>query len=136
MEQNWYTINTLDMFFKMASNQLSQVKEQYDSLLAVKDKPHVLDDQIIERVIKCYTDQKELLTPERKQFEKWEKEEKLSTTQKEKINKAYEIIDKKGKIIDDILLLSKELEKGTIDKIMAKDDIELGLEFLMKGFKL
>jgi hypothetical protein len=27
----------------------------------------------------------------------------------------------------------KELEKGTSDKILDKDDIELGLEFLMKN---
>jgi len=136
MKQNYYPIKDLDMFCKMNSGQLLQVKEQYDSLLAVKDKPHVLDDYTVERVIICYTEQKELLKPERKQFEKWEKEENLNITQKEKINEAYKIIDEKEKIIDNILLLAKELEKGTIDKIMSKSDLELGLEFLMKGFKL
>lgn len=134
MEQNWYAINNLDVFYKMLSDGLSQVKEQYRSLLAVKDKPHVLDDYTVERVIKCYTEKKELLAPERNQFEKWEKEEKLNTMQKEKISKTYEILEEK--VIDNILSLSKELEKSTIDKILAKDDMELGLEFLMKGFKL
>ena len=120
----------------MNSNQLLEVKKQYESLLAVKDKPHVLDDETVQRVIKCYTGQKELLEPERKQFVKWEKEEKLNTTQKEKIKKAYENLDKKEKIINDILSLTKELEKGTINKLMAKSDLELGIEFLSKGFKL
>lgn len=136
MEQNYYPISNLNTFCKMNSNQLLEVKKQYESLLAVKDKPHVLDDETVQRVIKCYTGQKELLEPERKQFVKWEKEEKLNTTQKEKIKKAYENLDKKEKIINDILSLTKELEKGTINKLMAKSDLELGIEFLSKGFKL
>jgi len=135
MKQNYYPVSNLDVFCKMNSDQLLQVKEQYDSLLAVKDKPYVLDDYTVKRVIKCYIEQKELLKPERKQFEKWEKEENLNITQKDKINEAYNIIYEKEKIIDKILLLAKELETGTIDKIMNKSDIELGLEFLMKGFK-
>jgi len=36
------------------------------------------------------------------------------------------------KVVDDILALADELGRGTIEKVMAKDDMELGLEFLLR----
>jgi hypothetical protein len=33
-----------------------------------------------------------------------------------------------------VLTLARELSKGTIDKVMAKSDVELGLEILIKGW--
>ena len=34
-----------------------------------------------------------------------------------------------------VFALARELSKGTIEKVMAKSDEELGLEFLMGTFK-
>jgi len=35
-------------------------------------------------------------------------------------------------VVDDILALADELGRGTIEKVLAKDDIEVGLEMLMR----
>ena len=36
-------------------------------------------------------------------------------------------------VLDDILKLAKELQQGTIERVLAKSDLELGIEVLMRG---
>jgi len=40
-----------------------------------------------------------------------------------------------GGCIDSILSLAEELKEGTIEKVLAKSDLELGLEFLLSKGK-
>jgi len=36
------------------------------------------------------------------------------------------------KVVDDILALAEELGRGTIETVLAKDDMDLGLEMLQR----
>ena len=38
-------------------------------------------------------------------------------------------------VITSILPLADEVKERTIEKVMAKSDVELGLEFLMRGWQ-
>ena len=53
-EFRWYPIDKLPMFENMLSESIAYTKEQYDLFLQAKDKPHVLDDSIINRDVKVF----------------------------------------------------------------------------------
>jgi hypothetical protein len=46
------------------------------------------------------------------------------------------VLAKLHEVADAILALAEELRQGTIDRILSKSDVELGLEFLMGKRKL
>ncbi len=38
-------------------------------------------------------------------------------------------------VLTDILALANELKHGTIEKVLAKSDLEMGIEALLRGIK-
>ena len=133
-QPNWQPISQLPLIANMMDGQLETVEEQYGNLLKAKDRPHVLDDYDIQRIIRVYTEQAEFIEVYEKQLQRWYKKvEKLTPAQRHEIERLQKQITPWRRVVTDILELAKELEKGTIDKVMAKSDLELGLEALLKG---
>lgn len=108
-------------------------EEQYQTLLQAKDKPHVLDDFTVNRVTKVFSDAKQDLPLFDEQLRRWSSE-KLTTSQRQEVVKLKTQMVKLHEVVDNVLALASELSKGTIEKVMAKSDEELGLEYLMKMF--
>ena len=55
-EPNWQPISALSMIADMIDGQLEESQEQYTTLLETQQKPHVLDEYTVHRVIQVYTD--------------------------------------------------------------------------------
>jgi hypothetical protein len=49
----------------------------------------------------------------------------------DEVDRLTEQVDRRRTVIDSILSLAEQLKQGTIEKVLAKSDLELGLEFLL-----
>ena len=108
-------------------------EEQYQTLLQAKNKPHVLDDFTISRIVEVFTTAKQDLPLFDEQLRRWGSE-KVTTAQHQEIIRLKAQMQKIHEVVDNILTLADQLGKGTIEKVLAKSDEELGLEALMKMF--
>jgi len=113
---------------------LESAREQYQTLLPAKAKPHVLDDYTVNRVKKVTTSQQKDLWLFDEQLTRW-KSGKLTGEQRTEVERLVGQMKKLREQITVILALADDLAKGTIEKIMGKSDAELGLEFLLGQLK-
>lgn len=62
---NWQPLSMLPMMTDMVAGMLDEVNTQIQSLRAAQEKPHVLDDYTVGRVLKVYGEQQDLLYVQR-----------------------------------------------------------------------
>ena len=70
-EPNWQSISQLPLIASMVDGVLVNTEEQYQTFSEVKDRPHVLDDDIVNRAIKLYQAQIDDLWFYEEQFARW-----------------------------------------------------------------
>lgn len=131
----WRPLGDLPLIASMIDGMLADTQEQYQNLLAVKDRPHVLDTPLVERIEAVYTTQAGDFWLYEEQLAHWRRES-LSEAQGREITRLEERFGELRAVNDRILALAAEFKEGTIDKILAKDDIELAFEFLSGKRKL
>ena len=71
------------MFSSLIDEQLEHDLGQYASLKKAKDRPHILDDEIVNRIVKLYTEAEDLVWCYREQLKRWRMEK---PTQKQLTN--------------------------------------------------
>ena len=129
---NWHPISMLPTIAGIIDGELVDAEEHYATLLQVREKPHVLDDATVERSIKVHTEQLEFTLVFREQLDRWCRTD-LTTHEREENARLSVQLELLRKVLTNILALADELKDGTIDKILAKTDLELGIELLLRG---
>jgi len=129
----WQPITMLPTLARNIDGMVESDVEQYQNLLQARGKPHVLDDFTVNRVKQVFGKQREDFHLFEEQLQRWGSEE-LTETQRTEVTRLVEQMKKLRENNTKVLELADELGKGTIEKIMAKSDEELGLEYLMKMF--
>ena len=114
----------------MIDGLLDEVEQQYGNLQSCRPQPHVLDDYTVDRVVKVYTEQAGDVALYARQLSRW-KRLNLTPSQREEVNRLAEQIPTIRERISAILALAEELKGGTIETVLGKSDLELGLEFLL-----
>jgi hypothetical protein len=122
---------TLAMVATHIDGMLQADREQYETLLQAKPKPHVLDDFTINRVIAAFTTQRNDFGLFDQQLQRWAALP-LTDDQRREVERLMEQMRLLRENNEQVLTLARELSKGTIEKVMAKSDVELGLEFLLQ----
>jgi len=135
IQQQFHPISMLPVFTDMIDGMLESSLEQLDNMGLVIDKPHVLDDATLKRMITLYTEQLEDQQLFLNQMERW-KQEKLSDTELVEVNRLLSQSENLKETNEKILKLSRSIEHATIDKIIAMDDGELALSVLSGKIKL
>ena len=130
----WHLISMLPTIATHIDGMLKAAQEQYQSLLLVKAKPHVLDDYTVNRVKKVFTEQQNDLWLFEEQLARW-KSGSLTGEQRTEVERLQGQMKKLREQVAAILALADELAKGTIENVMAKSDGELGFEFLLNQLK-
>ena len=133
-EPQWQPLSQLPLFSTMVNGMLASAEEQHQLFSEAKEKPHVLDDAIVERATKLYTEQLDTLWLYEQQFERWQNEH-LTDSQSQEINRLSNQLARIKELSAGILALLDEIKKGTINRILEKSDLELGLEFFLKNMK-
>ncbi|KFN04747.1 hypothetical protein D0U04_23685 [Bacillus clarus] len=131
-QPNWQPIQNLPIIANLIDGQSSDAKEQYINLLEARNKPHVLNDAIIQRTIHVYTEQREFAWIFEEQLSKWKKEERLTPIEQSEIERLQGQVQQLHHTLNDILALTEKLKEGTYEKVMAKSDSQLGVESLQK----
>src|SRR5712691_11822761 len=90
-------------------------------------------DSTINRVIAAFTTQRNDFGLFDQQLQRWQAG-LLTNDQRREVERLVEQMRLLRENNEQVLALARELSKGTIDKVMAKSDAELGLEMLMKNW--
>jgi hypothetical protein len=114
----------------MLDDFLDEVEKQHANLHACRSKPHVLDDHTVGRVIKVYSAQAEDLWLYEEQLYRW-KSLNLTRQQRQEVDRLAVLVPTIRERVTAILALAEEFKRGTIDSVLAKSDLELGLETLL-----
>ena len=132
---NWQPISALPLIGSMIDGLLDEVEKQNANLEAGRAKPYVFDNYTIGRVLKVYSDQAEDLWLYEGQLARW-KALNLTPSQRQEVDRLAAQIPTIRERITAILALAEELKGSTIETIMAKSDLELGLEVRLGKRKL
>lgn len=131
-EPNWQPITNLPMIADMIDGQVAEAQKQYTELLAARKIPYVLDNYTVDRIIKVFKEQQDFIWIYEKQLSRWQADNP-SISQMDEITRLQEQVKKWSGILIDILALAETLKSGTIEKMMTKSDLELGMEFIKKS---
>jgi hypothetical protein len=104
-------------------------EEQLVNLQQAEARPHVLDNATVDRLIRVYTEQKNDLWPYEEQLGRWKKQSP-TVAQGAKIARLEQRLGRLRTLIDELLARGQQLRPYTIDMVLAKSDIELGLDVL------
>ncbi len=127
----WQPSSEIFLVGTMIDGMLRGAQEQYQTLLEARPKPHVLDDFTVGRVVDVFTEQRDGLWLWDEQLKRWATEP-LRTLRRREVERLQGQMDVLHTVIDDILALADELGRGTIETVLAKGDMELGLEMLQR----
>jgi len=127
-------LSYLSLFATALNGDLSSAREQYKTLLPVKDKPSVLDDKIVNRIIRLHEEKNESVEYYKRQFKRWRKE-KLTPNQLIVLQDLEEKLPLLKEMNDNVLAIAYEIQPYTIDKIMAMEPEELTLLTLSSKLK-
>ena len=114
----------IPVFHETSFGMLDAAKEQLASLKKAEGRAHVLNDEIIERVLKTFTEQTDYIPTFLEQCQQWRKEA-LNERQLQWVSDIEHNVKMLAKINPDILALAKSYEDKTINSILGMDEDEL-----------
>lgn len=133
-EVQWQPLSRLPLISQIIDEGVADAKNQLRLLEEGKEKPHVFDDDMIRRIKKVHEDKLEFVDIYLQQIERWKKET-LTMEEHFELNHLSKQCERMKVLVPSILALTEEIGKQTIDKILAMDDAELGLRFLLGEIK-
>lgn len=116
----WHPISNLPLIASLIDEQLESCEEQLQNLDPPSRKAPVLDDALVARIIRAYTEQ----------LARWKKSDPTDM-QRAEIERLERQLERYIVVINDILEIAREHERFTIEKVMDRDDGEVGLDFLL-----
>lgn len=128
-ERIWYPIKDIGTIGKYILNQLNDAQKQYKIFKKAKEKPGSMNNELVNRMKKVLTEQREYITLYEEQVFKWNEEVK-NNFEKQEVLKLTQVLKKLSKINQDSLEMADYMSKNTIENIMLTDDIELAIKAL------
>lgn len=132
---NWQPISALPMVASFIDGMVTDTSEQWETLQPARHKPHTLDSALVERIQSVYSEQLETAALFKEQLARWRKES-LSPERADEVARLEGQVEQLQTNLTNILGLADEVKDKTIDKILQKNDFELGLEFLLGKHQL
>ncbi len=128
---NWQPLTALPLIASLIDGELADGQEHHATLLSVRDRPYVLDDATVERSIKLHTDQRDFLWVFAEQLTRW-RHQRPTDAQRRELDRLEGQLERLRAVLSAILALAEELQQGTIERVLAKSDLELGIEALLR----
>lgn len=132
-EPHYQPISELCSLIEFVDEMLIDDEGLAKNLSEAKAKPWTLDDYTIDRVTKVYTERSEILHLFSEQALRWQSQCLPGSDYTQKIGSLVSKLARGEELRIALLSSAQELRKGTINRIMEKDDLELGLEALLRG---
>ena len=125
----WQPISQLPLLVRHINGVLLSANKQHGLLQLARSRPYILDDDTVGRVKEVFTTQQGDLWLFDEQLERW-KALPLTAAQRQEVERLVAQMQELHTVLAAILELAKELEQGTIERQLAKSDLELGMEVL------
>src|SRR6266702_5742789 len=126
----WHPISALPMIAQALDGMLESAEEVVQSLEQARPRPHVLDDDTIGRVREAHGTQLNDLWWYTEQLARWQ-QAGPTPAQARELTRLGGQLETLRRAFTASLALAEELQAGTIEKILAKDDVELAMEYLL-----
>jgi hypothetical protein len=126
----WHPISALPMIAQALDGMLESAEDVLQSLEQARPRPHVLDDYTIGRVREAHGTQLNDLWWYTEQLARWQRANPAPAQQQELERLTHQVAALR-RVLTASLALAEELQAGTIEKVLAKDDVELAFEFLL-----
>ena len=131
----WQPLSMLPVVAQAIGGMLESAEEQQRNLRSVRDRPYVLDDAIVARLLRLYTEQRDDLSVYEEQLQRWQQVPRTAGQQRELERLRTQLV-RLREAIREILLISNDVKSQTRERLLEKDDIEVGLDFLLGKRKL
>jgi hypothetical protein len=129
-EPQWQPISRLPMLTAHIEQGVALAREHLATLQEARERPYLLDDATVARIARTFTQTRTDLTELYvEQGRRWQALD-LGATRRKDVARYAELVDQELALVDQILALAEELKTGTIERTLAKSDLELGLEAL------
>jgi len=125
----WRPISFLPTFAQLIYGTLQETNDQLETLEEARPKPYIMDDALVARVIRCYSETATYIPIYKEQMGRWERLD-LTADQRREVKRLKTQVQTLSKVVDAILSLAHELKENTIDAILRKDDAELTVDVL------
>ncbi len=125
----WQPISQMPLIASMITASLNDTQQHLDTLARAKDRPHVLDDEIIDRVEQAHTEQMQYVEIYAQQIIRWRAEKPLADNA-DALDRMEIENQQLRRVTVDVLALAVELRKGTINRVLSMSDIEIALQTL------
>ncbi len=129
---NWQPISEMPLIAGMIDEALDDTRDHIKTLTEASTRPHVMDDATVDRIDRVHAEQMEFVDIYAEQIDRW-RNERPSVSQTRELDRMEEQNRKLRDATTAVLALSREIRKGTIDRVMEKSDLELGLEAVLRG---
>ncbi|MCA1680475.1 MAG: hypothetical protein LC777_16750, partial [Actinobacteria bacterium] len=129
-EPNWQPISMLATIARLTDEGLKDAREQYATLLRARPKPYVLDDATIARITRVNGESVDCCDVYEQQLQRWQAG-RLTVAQRREVARVLDATRELRQVHTRIVELADELGRGTIERQLAKSDIELGLEYML-----
>ena len=126
----WQPIGFLPQITEMIDGMLTSAQEVHDNLKRARTRPHIMDDYTLGRVREVHGTQLNDLWLYEEQLSRWTKDSPTER-QRSEIGRLTDQLSALRQVLTLCLTLTDEMKDGTIDQILAEDDVELAIEFLM-----
>jgi hypothetical protein len=120
----WQPLSALLQIARDINEQFDNTRALYEHLCQGRDRPHLLDDALVERALRHVADQVEFLPVYREQFARWYRSQPTASQFLE-LDRVTRQIDRWESLLNQQRTLAEELSAGTIDKMMALSNEEL-----------
>ena len=128
----WQPVSFLPQISNMIDGMLDAAKETYEPLCQIK----VHDDFTIKRIFEVTGQQVKDEWMYDEQLERWSNLPSLKTVHRNEIQRLQGQMIELKSVNRKILAIAEEHKDKTIEKVLAKSDAEVGLDFLMGKLKL
>jgi hypothetical protein len=126
---HWQPLGRLPLIASMTDGALGDTADHLRTLTRARARPHVLDDATLDRVERVHHEQLEFVGVYAEQLRRW-RAAGPSAAQRQELDRLDRQNDRLRQVTAEVLALARELRQGTIDRVMAMSDLELGLQAL------
>ena len=134
-QPTWQPVAAVGMLTSVVAEQLEHTRAQLalmEQARPSRPDARILDDHTVSETLRVYgqmaDDYRDLFA---EQGRRWQAETTLTATSRAQVDAYIELVEHQRRALDEILALTREIQGRTIEKIMAKSDLELGIEALL-----
>ena len=133
-EQNWYPIGKVGWFTQHIREGIEVTTGRLGLLQPALAQPGRLDDATVARIIRVHQGQAADLMLFQNQADRWNAGPGLTPAQRAAVEEYEAAIGELRRLNAEVLAAAGQLKPVTIETLLARSDLEAGIEALLRGW--